>query len=87
MEQVLHISVFQLKDCESDRAYTRANKLLLRIVERRGCQEQWESLQSVIKEKVYCLIVEPKNHGFQKVDKVVRELVVLGKLEFIGDQV
>ena len=72
MEKVLHISVFQLKDCESDWAYTRANKLLLGIVKRRSCQEQWESFQSVIEEKVYCLIVKPKNHGFKKVNEVVR---------------
>ena len=87
MEQVLHVCIFELKNRESDRADTRANKLLFRVVEGGGRQEKRESLQSVVEEKVYCLIVEPEDHGLEEVHEVVRELFVLRKLELISDQV
>ena len=76
-----------LEDRESDGAHTCANQLLLRVVESGSRQEQRESFQPIIEEKVYCRIVETQDHSLEKVNEVVRELVILRKLELIGDQV
>ena len=86
MEQVLHILVIQLKYGQCDGADTRAHQLLLRVVERQSSLEQWKGLQSIIKEKVYGLIIQAKHEGFQKVDKIVSKLFILREREIKRDE-
>lgn len=61
VEQILHVCIVQFEDGQSDRPHTRSNQLFFGVVQGQGRLEQWKSLQSVIEEKVYGLIVQAKN--------------------------
>ena len=59
MEHTLHLWVPDPVDSECDGAHGGADKIVSRIVEGHCCREKRECLQTIIKEKVDSLVVQP----------------------------
>ena len=85
-QELVHGWAVQLVDGERDRADTGAHQLLRRIVELEGRLEQGKSLHALIEEEVDRLAVQAQDQGFEEVDKVVGQLLILSEVEVVGDQ-
>ena len=86
MEHGLHLWVLNSENCQRDRPHRSSHQLLSRIVQSQRSLEKRERHQPIIEEKVYSLIVEAQDKSFEKIDEIVRKLIILIKFKLKCDQ-